>query len=95
MKALKALSYAEDIQPYCYVGFEPPWHCNASKYKIKLGYHHMRMNDEDYDMMRYIRKKPLNWFMEGAGIVWFPIPQRYNTYPLRGRAAEEDLKVMF
>ena len=62
---------------------------NLDKYKCKLGFHHLRTQQEEQDLMTYLVKKPLQWELAGSGLFWFPVPKRYDDCASPARAAEE------
>jgi hypothetical protein len=98
VSTLSRLSYAEEVVAF-YVGFEPPFSALGAlrngRYLLKLGFQEVRLHHQDYDFLRYIFKKPLNWYLEGAGLFRFQVPSRYHHRRLLGRTAEEDLKALF
>jgi hypothetical protein len=61
-----------------YLGFEPdacsnrpllPKSPECNSYLLKIGFHNVRSHCVTTDMMRYIWKKPLMWFLEGRPVL--------------------------
>jgi len=65
---------------------------NTGDYKCKLGFHVLRIHQEERDLVTYLAKKPLKWTIDGSGSFFFPLPDRYGMYANPSRAGEEDLK---
>ncbi|CAE8704794.1 unnamed protein product [Polarella glacialis] len=83
----------EKVRAYCYLGFQPPWRHlgNGEKYGIKVGFRHFRVDHVENDLMKYMFKKLLMWFLEGSGLFYFPSPQIFSINQMQGRRAEQDL----
>ena len=70
MSTIEDLTYikADETRSLLYVGFEPDAGQralteSAHKYRLKVGYHNVRVDCAEKQLMSYIWKKPLCWVL--------------------------------
>ena len=109
MSTIEDLTYieAEAMRSLLYVGSEPDaGQCrdllgtifapsSANKYGLIVGYHNVRADRAEKQLMSYIWKKPLCWVLNGSGLFYWEVPATYNHDGNPAKAAEGNLKSFF